>query len=86
MFGKICQSCGMPLARDEEGGGSNADGSLSSEYCSHCYQKGKFVHPNLNAQQMAERVKDKMREMKIPGFLAYFFTRNISKLKRWKDK
>ncbi len=24
---KNCQSCGMPLSRDEKGGGTNADGS-----------------------------------------------------------
>ncbi|MEZ5145910.1 MAG: zinc ribbon domain-containing protein [Bacteroidales bacterium] len=24
---KNCQSCGMPLKRDEKGGGTNADGS-----------------------------------------------------------
>lgn len=37
-----CQSCGMPLSRDEQGGGSNADGSKSRVYCSHCYQGGRF--------------------------------------------
>jgi len=28
-------------------------------------------------------VKGKMTEMHIPGFLSYFMTRNIPKLKRW---
>ena len=27
---KNCQSCGMPLRRDEKGGGTNADGSKST--------------------------------------------------------
>jgi len=31
---KNCQSCGMPLKRDEKGGGTNADGSKSVMYCS----------------------------------------------------
>jgi len=26
---KFCQSCGMPLKKDELGGGTNADGSKS---------------------------------------------------------
>ncbi|WP_307428899.1 zinc ribbon domain-containing protein [Bacillus sp. V2I10] len=35
---KNCQSCGMPLYRDEHGGGTEANGTKSSKYCSHCYQ------------------------------------------------
>ena len=30
---KNCQSCGMPLSRDPNGGGTNADGSASAMYC-----------------------------------------------------
>lgn len=30
---KNCQSCGMPLKKDEKGGGTNADGSKSEMYC-----------------------------------------------------
>ncbi len=30
----------MPLSKDPRGGGTNADGSKSSEYCSHCYSAG----------------------------------------------
>ena len=36
--GPFCQSCGMPLSRDSLGGGTNADGSSSTEYCSHCFR------------------------------------------------
>jgi hypothetical protein len=79
-----CQSCGMPLKRDELGGGTNADGSRSTTYCSHCYRDGQFTLPDLTATQMQSRVREKMREMHIPGFLAYFFTRAIPKLERWK--
>jgi hypothetical protein len=28
-------------------------------------------------------VKGKMKEMHIPGFLAYFMTKNLPKLRRW---
>lgn len=31
---KNCQSCGMPMSRDEQGGGTNADGSKSTMDCS----------------------------------------------------
>ena len=39
---KFCQSCGMPLTSDEVCG-TNADGSLSADYCTYCYQQGKFA-------------------------------------------
>ncbi|MCB9334237.1 MAG: zinc ribbon domain-containing protein [Lewinellaceae bacterium] len=80
---KNCQSCGMPLKRDPEGGGTNADGSKSVMYCSRCYQNGAFTKPDLTVAEMQELVKGKMREMGFPGFLAGLFTRNIPKLKRW---
>jgi hypothetical protein len=48
---KNCQSCGMPLKRDEKGGGSNADGTKSTMYCSHCYENGKFTWPNATVSE-----------------------------------
>lgn len=80
---KHCQSCGMPLKRDKLGGGSNADGSKSAMYCSHCYAAGLFTMPDVSVEQMQQRVRDKLREMGFPGFLAGFFTRRIPKLARW---
>jgi hypothetical protein len=32
---------------------------------------------------MVDLVKGKMKEMHVPGFLSYFMTKNIPKLKRW---
>ena len=83
---KNCQSCGMPLKRDPKGGGTNADGSKSSMYCSHCYEKGKFTLPDITLAQMQDRVKGKMKEIGFPGFLTGFFTKGIPKLERWKEK
>ena len=80
---KNCQSCGMPLSRDEKGGGTETDGSKSTMYCSHCYQGGKFTLPDITMEQMIERVKGKMKEMHVPEFLHSIFTRKIPKLKRW---
>ncbi len=53
-------------------------------YCSHCYQAGKFTLPDITLEGMKERVKGKIKEMGIPGFLAGLFTRNLPKLERWK--
>ena len=38
----FCQSCGMPLAPGTAHG-TEADGSASPDYCSYCYQDGKFA-------------------------------------------
>lgn len=78
-----CQSCGMPLKKDPEGGGTNGDGSKSLKYCSYCFADGTFKQPDWTARQMQDFVKEKMKEMGFPGFLAGFFTRGIPKLERW---
>ena len=83
MAGPNCQSCGMPLAHDKQGGGTNSDGSKTMEYCSHCYQNGAFTEPDLTVDQMVMKVKEKLKEMHIPGLLAAPMTRGIPKLKRW---
>lgn len=83
---KNCQSCGMPLKRDKAGGGSNADGSKSAIYCSHCYQNGRFVLPEMTLQQMQARVREKLMEYGFPSFITPFFTRGIPKLGRWQKQ
>lgn len=75
----------MPMSKDEQGGGTNADGSKSAEYCSRCYQHGQFTQPNMTADQMIDLVQDKMKEMHIPKFLARYFTKGIPNLKRWQQ-
>ena len=73
----------MPLSRDEQGGGTEADGSPSAMYCSRCYHAGKFTQPEMTAPEMQELVRHKLKEMGIPGLLGWFFVRGIPKLKRW---
>jgi hypothetical protein len=80
---KNCQSCGMPMARDEQGGGTERDGGRSTRYCSHCYQDGAFTLPDASAEQMRARVIQKLQEFHFPGFVARFLTRNLSQLERW---
>jgi len=82
---KNCQSCGMPLKKDEKGGGTHSDGSISEMYCSRCYERGHFLQPDMTVHEMKELVKEKLKEMGFPGFIAGFFTRNIPKLKRWEN-
>jgi len=82
---KVCQSCGMPLKRDDQGGGTNADGSKSAMYCSHCYQEGKFTMPEITVEQMQTKVREKLVEFGFPRFLTGIFTRRIPKLERWRQ-
>jgi len=80
---KNCQSCGMPLNRDEKGGGTEKNGSKSSMYCSHCYQQGSFTLPDISVKEMQQRVNEKLKQMHIPFFLRPFFVRKIPSLQRW---
>ncbi|MNI18835.1 putative zinc ribbon domain protein [compost metagenome] len=83
---KNCLSCGMPLSKDELGGGTELNGSKSSKFCSHCYQNGAFTMPDLTVDEMKELVKGKLVEFGFPKFLTGLFTRNIPKLERWTGK
>ena len=75
----------MPLSRDEARGGTNADGSRSTEYCSHCYQGGRFTEPSISVEEMMAKVEGKLREMQIPGLIARRITRGIRRLDRWEQ-
>jgi hypothetical protein len=76
----------MPLSKDPLGGGSNADGSVSSEYCSHCYRKGVFTQPDITAAEMMKLVESRLRSMHFPGFLARRFAREVPTLRRWRSR
>lgn len=83
--GPFCQSCGMPLSKDPLSGGTNADGTRTTEYCSHCYEKGAFTQPGITAEQMQSLVEAKLRTMHFPGFLAKRFAKDVPTLRRWKN-
>lgn len=86
MAKNLCQSCSMPLNKDPQGGGTEADGSKSLKYCSLCYFNGQFISPNMTVDEMKVLVKGKLKEMKVPAPLAWFFTLSIPRLERWKTK
>ena len=80
---KFCQSCGMPINKDPQGGSTNADGSINADYCSYCYQNGSFTI-DCNVNEFQEHCRQKMIESGHNKFLAWLFTRGMSRLKRWK--
>jgi NAD-dependent SIR2 family protein deacetylase len=82
-----CQSCGMPMKKDKNGGGSESGGTLSPKYCSSCYQDGAFIKPEMTLtemQSLVDRVlKDEMGWWKVFRWLA---ARQLPTLERWKAK
>ena len=46
----FCQSCGMPLNSSADHG-TNTDKSVNSDYCTYCFQNGKFTQ-NVTMDEM----------------------------------
>ena len=83
--GPFCQSCGMPLARDMKGGGTEMDGNRSGLYCSHCYEGGTFTEPYITVDQMMKNVREMLGRMHLPEAMIEQSVRSIPNLKRWKQ-
>lgn len=83
---KMCDSCGMPLANEEDFG-TEADGSKSSRYCIHCYRDGAFTEPELTKDEAAEKYAPMMAEhLGMPVEKAREMVyRYLSTLPRWQD-
>lgn len=80
----MCQSCSMPLDKDPQHGGTEADGTRSQKYCSLCYRDGAFMHPEFTAAQMQDFCIERLQERGMPRFMAWLFTRSIPRLERWR--
>lgn len=81
---KMCQSCGMPMSKDPQGGGTNADGSKNIKYCSYCFQNGAFTY-NGTVTEFQEFCRKKMIESGHNKFMAWLLTRGMKRLERWKN-
>ena len=80
----ICQSCGMPLTKQEQFG-TNADWSVNQDYCIYCYKDGKFIddvsmekYIDMCSQYWAQAgmTNEEMKE---------YCTKLFPTLKRWKN-
>lgn len=82
-----CQSCGYPLKKDKQGGGTEKDGSISTKYCSMCYRNGEFLTPADidTAKKMQAFCIDQMKKSGFNGIIAWLATRSIPKLERWRN-
>ena len=81
----VCQSCGMPIEKDEIIG-TNADGSKNNDYCVYCFKDGKFTDSTSTLEeyieyslQFAEQAGITKEEMKEDC------KKVLPTLKRWKQ-
>jgi hypothetical protein len=74
----------MPLKKDPAAGGTNADGSKSTRFCSLCYREGRFRQPNFSVTEMQAHCVEALRSKGVPGVFAWLFTRGIPRLERWR--
>jgi hypothetical protein len=83
---QICQSCGMPLDKDPNKGGTNADTSLSDKYCGFCFKDGKFIDEGITLQEKIEKnIQIAILRMNIPESKAREMAESIlPTLERWK--
>jgi hypothetical protein len=80
---EICQSCGMPMSKEYFG--TNKDESKNKEFCSFCFENGKFTDDSISMEEKINKnikiavgmgmTKEKARALAED---------TIPKLKRWK--
>ena len=80
---KICQSCSMPLLKDEDFG-TTKSGDKSDDYCVHCLKDGEFTQNITVEQAIAQCVEyADMAGVTKEEALAYA-TSLFPTLKRWR--
>ena len=78
-----CQSCGMPMMEPKDFG-TNQNGGKNQEYCTYCFQNGKFVWSGT-LDQMIEKLVSMHNQMRMTEEEAGKMAKeNLPKLKRWK--
>jgi hypothetical protein len=84
-YGYFCQSCAMPIDKPEWFE-TNTDGTRSEEYCTYCFQNGKFTEPDIVMQEMIDKCIEIMVQRNImPERQAReLMMSTIPNLKRWK--
>lgn len=81
-----CQSCGMPMVK-EELFGTEKDGGKSAEFCVYCYENGEYRQPDMPMEDMITLCvpylkedgmgEDEARELLI---------KDLPRLKRWNGR
>jgi len=81
---KICQSCGMPMTKDQFG--TNKNGSKNELYCKYCYENGEFVD-NVSMEEYIEKCSQFGAQAGMTNEeMKRFCERLFPTLKRWNKK
>lgn len=84
---KICQSCAMPLVAENDFG-TEADSTLSSDYCVYCYQDGAFTY-DCTMDEMLSFCEQHIDQLKPAGVTPEDFMEHLREvfptLKRWAE-
>lgn len=79
----ICQSCGMPLEKEEDYG-IDLDGSKNKEYCHFCYKDGRFTDEGVTMEEKIKKNTEIAIKMGMPEEKAREMANStIPMLKRW---
>jgi hypothetical protein len=83
----ICQSCGMPMKREEDFG-TNRDNSKNKEYCRFCFQKGRFTDEGITVNEKIEKlVKISVGQLGMEESQARSMAQaKLPNLNRWRTK
>lgn len=77
----------MPMGAPEDFG-TEADGSASEDYCTHCYQNGAFTWPDATLERMVDfcaGIMAKSMDITVDEAKAKL-SESMPKLKRWREK
>jgi len=74
----------MPLNEDAKGGGTEKDGTISTKYCSLCYENGEFIGGNCTLHEMQLIVDRALREKHMNWIIRKFALFQLPHLERWK--
>ncbi|MBP5707796.1 MAG: zinc ribbon domain-containing protein, partial [Alphaproteobacteria bacterium] len=79
----ICQSCAMPM-ENESLYGTNADGSVNSDYCKYCYKDGEFLQ-KVTMDEYIEMMVPFASQAGMSGDQMREYCKSVyPTLKRWK--
>ena len=79
----ICQSCAMPM-ENESLYGTNADGSVNSDYCKYCYKDGEFLQKVTMDEYIEMMVPFASQEGMSGDQMREYCKSVYPTLKRWK--
>ncbi len=82
---RFCQSCHIPKRSNKFTAGTEKDGSVNGDYCSLCYDAGKFLNQDTikTAQDMQKMVRKQLKKKGFSKVKRWFYTIEIPRLGRW---